>query len=142
MSSNTFEKLEQTNKALYGPKAVLVCGFSCGQQQKITDFIRSLGLLDVPVIFPQKNDGQCFLKDLVARADESKTPPGSEMECAIIVSGITEQDLHRILSGYKDLGLPRPLWATLTPYSENWALADLIGELKKEREAMEASQKP
>jgi hypothetical protein len=37
---------------------------------------------------------------------------------------------------YRQAGLPTQLWATLTPVSENWFLADLLEELVKEEESL------
>jgi len=52
---------------------------------------------------------------------------------AIIMSGLTEQELHYTMTTYKKTGLPRPLWATLTPTSQNWTVTALVDELNSER---------
>jgi hypothetical protein len=52
---------------------------------------------------------------------------------AIVMSGLTEQELHYTMATYKKKGLPRPLWATLTPTSQNWTVAALVDELNGER---------
>ena len=52
------------------------------------------------------------------------------------MSGIRENELHRIMGGYRRMGLPTQLWATLTPLSEQWHLGTLLEELAAEREAM------
>jgi hypothetical protein len=36
------------------------------------------------------------------------------------------------MDAYRQAGLPAQLWATLTPLSENWLLAELLNELVKE----------
>ncbi len=50
----------------------------------------------------------------------------------MIMSGFTEQELHLFMGSYKAAELPRPLWATLTPHSENWSLLQLLTELSAE----------
>jgi len=55
---------------------------------------------------------------------------------AIILSGLTERELHTVLKNYRPLGLPSPLWATLTETSVNWPLKTLLIELMSEREAL------
>ncbi|MBW1819490.1 MAG: DUF3783 domain-containing protein, partial [Deltaproteobacteria bacterium] len=59
----------------------------------------------------------------------------STMRRAGIMSGFAQEELHRLLKGYRESGLPAILWATLTPVSENWFLKDLLEELAAEAEA-------
>lgn len=46
-----------------------------------------------------------------------------------------KNELHKIMSAYRYAELPRQLWATLTPVSENWTVAQLLEELRKKDEA-------
>jgi hypothetical protein len=62
------------------------------------------------------------------------------MPAAIIMAGITENELHLLMSSYRSAGLPNPLWATLTPTSEAWTLRQLLTELSAEREALESAR--
>jgi hypothetical protein len=41
---------------------------------------------------------------------------------------------------YRQAGLPAQFWATLTPISENWLLADLLNELAKENECLKGKK--
>lgn len=137
MSGDTFKKVGKSAKTLYGPRAVLACGFTPPEQQRLMEFLEGIDMADIPVIFATESDGDACLKDLLARPGQSGRDQACTADYAIILSGITEEELHRILSAYQSTDLPRPLWATLTPYSETWCLSDLLKELKKEREAME-----
>ena len=51
--------------------------------------------------------------------------------------GLTQNELHLLMSGSRQAGMKPPLWATLTPTSENWAMQDLLKELAAEHEAMQ-----
>jgi hypothetical protein len=64
------------------------------------------------------------------------------MPAALIMAGITEAELHRLMEGYRQAGLPWPLWATLTPISETWTLRALLKELAAERAALAAQSAP
>jgi hypothetical protein len=44
------------------------------------------------------------------------------------------------MQGYRQAGLPSQMWATLTPVSENWPLADLLKELVKENETLKGKK--
>ena len=137
MSEGTFQKVGKSAKILYGPRAALVCGFSSEAQKALMAFMAGIELTDLSVVFAAEADSEAMLKDLVTRPDQSGIDTDSGLARALILSGITEEELHRMLSTYKKLDLPRPLWATLTPYSESWPLSALLEELKKERLATE-----
>jgi hypothetical protein len=45
------------------------------------------------------------------------------------------------MAAYRGSELPSQLWATLTPVSENWFVADLLDELAAEAEAIKKQRK-
>ncbi|HPD56705.1 MAG TPA: DUF3783 domain-containing protein [Smithellaceae bacterium] len=141
MSQGTFKEIGDSAKPMYGPRAVLVCGFTPFEQETVMNLLDNIALADVPVIIAATADAEIRLGDLLARPDQEGLGAESDMARAIVMSGVTADELHRIMSAYRSSGLPRPLWATLTPVSENWALAALLEELNKERIAMEKSNK-
>jgi hypothetical protein len=57
------------------------------------------------------------------------------------MSGFTQNEVHKIMVAYRQAGLPAQLWATLTPLSENWLLADLLNELVKENQLIKERNK-
>ena len=86
-------------------------------------------------------DTEKSLCELFTWPNQSGLNTDSDIERAVVLSGMTERELQQILGNYRGAGLPRPLWATLTPFSENWPLSNLLDELKKERSAMERNRK-
>ena len=141
MSNDTFTKIGKTQKILFGPRAVLVCGYSSEDQQAIMEYIKMLKIEAISVIFATTQNAGTQLKALLSQPDQTGRDMPSNMDPAIILSGVAEKELHLIISSFKTTGLSRPLWATLTPISQNWPLAALIAELKKESAAMEARKK-
>lgn len=137
MSEGTFKKVGESAEPMYGPRAILVCGFNSKEQETVMKLFDAIQLADTPVVFATAADTEMRLCDLLIRPDQSGRDEGSGIARAVVMSGITERELHQILSSYKGAGLPRPLWASLTPVSENWALSALLEELKAERMAME-----
>ncbi|MFZ5564011.1 MAG: DUF3783 domain-containing protein [Thermodesulfobacteriota bacterium] len=142
MNAATFQKVGASARPMYGPRAMLICGFAPAEQDKITGLVKNMGIPQLPAIFAAPADGTIRLGDLLARPDQSGKGAASTLARAIILSGITESELHRILGAYRQSGLPRPLWATLTPTSENWPLSELLAELDAERRAMENRSNP
>ena len=137
MSKGTFKKVGESTEPMYGPRAILVCGFTPLEQENVMKLIDNIQLTDVPVIFATAADTDKHLGELLTRPDQSERNSDYDNERAVIMSGITERELQQILASYKESGLPRPLWASLTPFSENWTLSALLDELKQERIAME-----
>lgn len=137
MSEGTFKKVGESMEPMYGPRALLVCGFTPSEQKTMIKLLDAIQLQDVPVIFATDADTEACLCELLTLPDQTGRNTDCDIERAVVMSGITEKELQQILSSYKGAGLPRPLWATLTPFSENWALSSLLEELKNERLAME-----
>ena len=137
MSEGTFQKVGESAEPMYGPRAILVCGFAPSEQEAMMKLLATIQLTDVPVIFATDTDTKICLGELLTFPGQSGRNTDCDIARAVVLSGITEQELHQILSRYKGAGLPRPLWATLTPVSENWTLSALLEELQKERIAME-----
>ena len=141
MSQGTFNKIGESTEPMYGPRAILACGFTPFEQDTVRKLMDSIQLTDVPVIFAATADTDIRLGDLLTRPDQSGRDADSDIARAIVMSGMTENELQKILSAYKESGLPRPLWASLTPSSENWTLSTLLEDLKQERIAMEKNNK-
>jgi hypothetical protein len=141
MSEGTFKKVGASAEPMYGPRAILVCGYTPSEQNTVIKLLDAMNLIDVPIIFATETDQKICLAELLTLSDQSGRNTACDMARAIVMSGITEKELHQILSAYKGCGLPRPLWATLTPFSETWTLSSLLEELQKERIAMEEKNK-
>jgi hypothetical protein len=137
MNEGTFKKVGESAEPMYGPRAILVCGFTPSEQKTVMKLLDTIQLTDVPVIFATAADTETYLGELLTLPNQSGRNTDCNIERAVVMSGMTEREVQQILSNYKGVGLPRPLWATLTPFSENWALSTLLQELKKERIAME-----
>ena len=52
------------------------------------------------------------------------------------MSGITENQLHSLMAVCRKSGMQPALWAALTPHSQKWPLAQLLGELQAEQQAL------
>jgi len=137
MSEGTFKKVGESEKPMYGPRAILACGFTPSEQKTMTTLLDTIQLSDVSVIFATDADARTCLCELLALPNQTGRNTDCNIERAVVLSGMTEKEFQQILFTYKGVGLPRPLWAALTPFSENWLLSNLLKELQKERIAME-----
>ena len=65
-----------------------------------------------------------------------EAPAGPDLQRAVILSGLTEAQLHEVMAVHRRLALGPSLWATVTPVSERWTMRALLTELSRERDAL------
>jgi hypothetical protein len=141
MSEGKFEKIQDSDERMYGPKGILVCGYPPPEQRFFALFIDKAGFSDRPIIFPTTEDAGRTLKDVLGLTTGSGMGEPADLPRAVILSGFTQNEVHRIMSAYRQAGLPPQLWATVTPVSEHWLLNDLLRELVKEDEFLKEKKK-
>ncbi len=137
----TFEKVENSSKKMYGPKGLLVCGYTEPEQLTLLSLLKENKLSAFPVIFATTGDAQRILKEVFEADDRHGQGDVSEMKRAAIMSGFTQEELHILMESHKSSNLPTQLWAALTPISENWSVIDLLNELSEEHEAIKKQRK-
>ncbi len=140
--TSSFSRIAQSPQRLYGPRKLLVCGFTKDGQMLLEKVLHSTAIQDMPVIYATTPDLELTLTDLLSRQGDLGGDEASRMPAAIIMAGISEKELHDLMSSYRQAGLPNPLWATLTPISEGWTLRELLQELSAERAALEKQPPP
>lgn len=141
MTDATFEKVQHSDNPMYGPKKLLLCGFATSAQPKFLTVRDMAGLADVPVVWVAEADATSTLSQLLDRPDGSGAGEASTLPRAIIVSGITENQLHALMTTCRRTGMQQSLWAALTPTSETWPMAQLLTELQAERRALSQRMK-
>ncbi len=137
MSHTKLKRVGDSKKRMYGPRCMLVCGFSSDERRTILSMTKNKKLKDIPVVFTAIKDRLELMKNMLTREHQTGLDGDCELERAIIMSGLTEKELHQTMAAYKKLKLPKPLWATLTPTSEKWTVEALIAELSNERLSFE-----
>ncbi len=141
MSKTGFAKVKTSDTPLFGPRALLLCGFSAGAQSKFASLLSMLGLSDLPLIWASETQSEEPMGELFQHGNEFGAGHASSLPRAIIVAGIREKELHRLMSGCRKTGMKQALWATLTPTSAKWSLERLLAKLQAERQAL-STKKP
>ena len=136
MVDATFEKVTTSDKPLYGPRKLLLCGFSSAAQSKFETVLDMVGLREIPKIWVSDDQGDMALSALLQLPDNSGASVSSNLPRAIVVAGISQNELINLMTVCKKAGMMNALWATLTPVSENWTIQQLLAELAAERKAM------
>lgn len=136
MSQGSFEKVEISSKKMYGPRKIALCGYALSEHQMFIQLLESNQLTPLPLVFAEDADLEKSLGQIMALPDQYGSGKDSQIPRAVILSGITEAELHLIMKAYRGLELPKPLWAVLTPVSESWTLDELLEELTAESKAL------
>jgi len=136
MVDATFEKITTSDKPLYGPRKLLLCGFSSAAQSKFETILDMVDLRETPKIWVSDDQGDRALSSLLQLPDNSGASVSSSLPRAIVVAGISQNDLIRLMTVCKKAGMMNALWATLTPVSEDWTIQQLLEELAAERKAI------
>ena len=137
MSDAGFEKVSPSDKPMYGPRKLLICGFSSEAQPKFVKLLEIIGLSEMPKVWVTDAHAGSLISEVLALEDNTGWKFGSELPRAVIMSGVTQNELHLLMSGSRQAGMKPPLWATLTPTSETWTVQDLLKELAAEHQAMQ-----
>mgnify|MGYP001059991240 CR=1 FL=1 len=140
MTDGTFEKIRQSDQRMYGVPKLILCGFPAAAQSKLLMVLEMVGLRDLPVVWAGDKDERSTLADLLQLPDQTGAGSDSALARAIIVSGITQNQLHGLMTVCRQSGMQQALWAALTPTSETWPLANLLAELQAERKALSKSR--
>jgi len=137
MAHAKFQKVGGSDTPLYGPRKLLLCGFPVGAQPKFQAVLKMVGLSSVPKIWVTTEQAESVLVDLLALQDETGAGTPSGLPRAIVVAGLTENELMRLMTVCKKTGMTNALWATLTPTSEQWTVIQLLTELAAERKEIQ-----
>jgi hypothetical protein len=136
MTDAGFEKLTGSRGPLYGPRGLVLCGFSAEAQPKFMKVLSFAGLDSTAAVWPSSQEADTSLAELLAKPHGTGWGHTSDLPRAVVVSGITEAELQRLMAVCRQAGMKQALWATLTPTSEHWPLKRLLSELLAEREAL------
>ena len=138
MTQSGFKPVGQTEQHLFGPRKIIVCGYTYEHQHSLRETLAQLPeFKDLPILFARPEDEGISLSTLFSREpvtgeDETLASPPT-----VIMAGLTGKELHLLMSEHKKTNIPSPIWATLTPISAGWPLRKLLKELGREKEAMQ-----
>jgi len=137
MTDAKFEKVSNTDRPLYGPRKLLLCGFSQSVQPNFSKLLELIGLSEIPKVWVVEKQADLPLSELVELEDGTGWGVSSELPRAIIMAGITQNEMHHLMTGCRESKMKPTLWATLTPTSETWTIQSLLNELATEHRAMQ-----
>ena len=99
------------------------------------------GFEKISIVWANRDNAVQTLSTLLQLPDGTGSGQDSTLSRAVIVSGITENQLHSLMDVCRKSGMKQALWAALTPTSETWTLDGLLEELNKERKALSGKKR-
>ena len=141
MTDAKFEKVSNTDRPLYGPRKLLLCGFSNSVQPNFAKLLDLIGLSEIPKIWVSENQADIRVDELSELEDGAGWGVSSELPRAIIMAGITQNEMHGLMTGCRKSKMKQTLWATLTPTSETWTIQSLLSELAAEHREMQKKKR-
>lgn len=132
----TFQKIGKTEQHMYGPRGLVLCGMNSDEQQAVYSLVQNGGVPSLPIISVTDEMVDRTMSEVLEFPDRHGFGGKTTSRRAVVMSGLTEMELHWLMSAYRRLELPRPLWATLTPTSEGWSVRQLVAELAAEDDSM------
>jgi hypothetical protein len=131
-----FNRIERSDKRMYGPRGLLICGYPEEERTIFLDFISKLNMEDVPVIFAGNTGIEKTMGTLLNQKSKEGITGPSDLPRSVIMSGLSQDELHRLMGTYREAGFVSQIWASLTPVNETWTLKALLIELLAEARAM------
>lgn len=136
-AAGTFRPLGASDRQLPGYPAILLCGASPVLHASLLTLLAAQGLAHLPVVAVSAAQSDRTLAALSAAPPTPAAEHDAPLETmAIVMSGLREHELNVLMQAYRLSGLPRLLWAMVTPANAHWTARALLTELSREREAL------
>jgi hypothetical protein len=132
-----FTKVEKSSERMYGPTGIMVCGYMAEDRDDFLKLLDKAGLTGIRVVFATTHDLKIRVGEIFSHENMAGLKGESVMPRAVVMSGLTQNELHGLLGAYREAGYVRQIWATVTPFSEKWTLEQLLNELLAEDRAMQ-----
>jgi hypothetical protein len=118
-----------------GRNCLLAYGFDEAQQGALRKLLIQAGIEE---LVPVTDEGTgLLLAELLADSPQNKAMSPLPASPVAVFHSVSDAGLNRFLTLFRASGLPRPLFAVVTPTSIQWRFGDLVSELMRERRAME-----
>lgn len=131
----SFKKIEEKgNLRPEGRSCLLVHGYGRTATARIEALAAELGIPETLSV-PESQLG-CRMQEVLDGTASSAPVPDTVPDPFIVLSALTDQELHQFIGRFKETQLERPLFAVATPTNIGWKLGDLGRELGRERDEM------
>ncbi|MDF1616266.1 DUF3783 domain-containing protein [Petrocella sp. FN5] len=135
-----FEKIDyNNNNRPEGKTCLLVYGYDETALDKIKNYASNYDIFELVLVTPTTMGNA--LERLINHTDKPTFGIEWVDTQAIVLNAVSPQELNDFVRNFKTLGLPRPLFAVVTPLSINWPFNELLKDLLDERAMIASKQK-
>jgi hypothetical protein len=136
VTDTTFRRIDQNSTRRRGTPRVLACGHSAEAAGKIAALLLALGVEDAAVRLATPDMiGMTLAEALAADTDEPPVP-ADQLPPVLVLAGFSGSEVTRFLDGFSVTGLPRPIFAGVTPTNLGMTVRQLLRDLLAEHRAM------
>lgn len=135
-AETTFRPIGDSEKKMHGNTAILISGFSADEQSSLSEHFPEWAMENVSLVVVATDTLSLTLAEATALPNKTNMGRTADLPRAVVMSGLQERQLNAFMRGYREAGFTRPMWASVTPHSEQWTVKYLLVELVKERKAM------
>ena len=126
----SFQKVDPTNdQPSLDPKLLLLYGYT-GKELKSLETLFTTYKHNYKLISSEQTGST--IESLITNEETLAPPIEIPPQRTLVISGYSQQELHKLLQILKTLTIQRPIMATVTPTSKKWAFGDLVKELMQE----------
>lgn len=138
MSQGDSKTIDSDEGAPLGPLALLLCGYSSEESGTISSFLKTIEASEHRVVLCTEPMLAKPLGEALTTAENALPVPPDKLPRVIVLSGMTGAQVRIFLGQYASTGLPRPIFAAVTPDNLSFTVRDLLIDLLKEHRAMTA----
>ncbi len=132
----SFKKIDhEDHQRPEGKTCILVFGYDPIALSAIKKYATSMGLPEVIVV--KKDQTYNTLRQLIDGTGNVSAKSVEHALPAIVLNSVSSAELNKFVQNFKTLGLPKCLFAVVTPTSIHWKFNDLIKDLLEERAMFE-----
>lgn len=113
---------------------LLVWNYTEAEKSRLDDILRQIGA--PPAVTIEPGQGRMKVGDIVA----GRSPEGDPFACdekVILFYEVPHKGVLFLMKFFKQIDLPRPIYAVVTEHSIQWPFHELLEHLIEERDRME-----
>jgi len=136
MTEDSFRSIDEDRAGPLGPCAVLLCGFAAEEAVELAPWLDQAQAPGHRLVFCAEAMLGRTLGEALSREAAGPPLPREKLPRVIILSGMRPTQIRALVGNYGGTGLPRPIFASVTPANLGRRVRDLLVDLLREHAAM------
>ncbi|HPM75725.1 MAG TPA: DUF3783 domain-containing protein [bacterium] len=138
MTDATFRQLDNGEQRGPGPRIILIGGFQADEVMLLKEFVDRTFPERIRLRLCTAQMLDKTLGDALSQPVDDNPAPPDKLPRFLLLSGMSNREIHALINRFGSTGLPRPLFAATTSANLHFLLRQLLLELLQEHKAMMA----